>query len=187
MPAWNHKRRIMRCYNQSALAYDAQYDNEQEAKVRVLMQSLSLNPSSVVLDAGCGTGLLFRHLAGSVKFIVGTDISKGLLQKASMKAQSYRNIALIQADADNVPFPDEAFDAVFAVTLLQNMPNPKTTLDEFKRVSKRSAPIAATGLRKKFSQDSFVKLLEQVDLRVKALKLDEENRDYVCICTKMQR
>jgi len=186
MPAWNHKRRLMHRYNQSAHVYNAQYDEEQEAKIKIIMQSISLNQSSVVLDAGCGTGLLFGHLAGRVEFIVGTDVSNGLLQKARKKAPS-DSVALIQADADNMPFPNGSFDAVFAVTLLQNMPYPKATLAEFKSVSKESALIAVTGLRKRFSQDDFVRLLEQADLRVEAVKLDENSRDYVCICTKMKR
>jgi len=187
MPAWNHKRRVMRRYNQSAQAYDTQYHEEQEAKVKAIMQSLSLKQSSVVLDAGCGTGLLFQHLAERTESITGTDISKGLLQKARKRAQPYCNTELIQADVDNMPFVDETFDAVLAITLLQNMPDPIATLIEFKRVSKQSALIVATGLRKQLSQEDFARLLEQADLRVEALKLDEENREYICICTKVQR
>ncbi len=187
MPEWNHKRRVMRRYNQSAQTYDAQYHEEQEAKIKVVMRSLSLKQSSVVLDAGCGTGLLFQHLAERTESITGTDTSKGLLQKARKRAQPYCNVALIQADADNMPFPNETFDAVLVITLLQNMPDPKATLTEFNRVSKQSALIVATGLRKQFSQEDFVKLLEQADLRVKTLKLDEENREYICTCSKMQR
>ena len=187
MPVWIHKRRVMRRYDQSARAYDAQYREEQDAKIKVLMQGLSLKQSSVVLDAGCGTGLLFKHLTERAESITGTDISKGLLRKARERAQPYCNTALIQADADNMPFLNDTFDAVFAITLLQNMPNPKATLIEFNRVAKSTALIVATGLRKRFSQEDFVNLLKQADLRVEALKLDEENREYVCICKKMQR
>ena len=187
MPAWNHKRRVMRRYDQSAQAYDAQYHEEQEAKINAIMQSLSLRQSSVVLDAGCGTGLLFQHLAEGTELITGTDISEGLLQKARKRAQPYCNTALIQADVDNMPFLDETFDAVLAITLLQNMPDPEATLAEFSRVSKQSALLVATGLKKQFSQENFVKLLEQANLRVELLKLDEKNREYICICTKGQR
>ncbi len=187
MPAWNHKRRVMRRYNQSAQAYDTQYHEEQEAKIKAIMQSLSLKQSSVVLDAGCGTGLLFQHLAERTESITGTDISNGLLQKARKRAQPYCNTALIQTDVDNMPFLDETFDAILAITLLQNMPDPKATLTEFNRVSKQSALIVATGLRKQFFQEDFVRLLEQADLRVKTLRFDEENREYICICSKMQR
>lgn len=187
MPAWNHKRRVMRRYNQSAQAFDTQYREEQEAKIKVIMQTLSLKQDSVVLDAGCGTGLLFQHLAERTESITGIDISRGLLHNARKRAQLCCSTVLIQADADNLPFLNETFDAVFAITLLQNMPDPKATLAEFNRVSKLSALIVATGLRKQFSQEDFVKLLEQANLRVELLKLDEKNREYVCICSKMQR
>jgi len=187
MKAWTHKRRIMRRYNQSARVYDAQYSDEQEAKIKAIMQSVHLPRDSRVLDAGCGSGLLFKDLVGRTRLIVGIDTSRNLLQEARRKAQRYRNVAVIMADADSMPFGSETFDAVFAVTLLQNTPNPRITLNELSRVSTRNASIAVTGLRKQFTRDGFVKMLHQAALKIDTLKLDENNREYVCVCRKARR
>jgi ubiquinone/menaquinone biosynthesis C-methylase UbiE len=187
MSGWLRKRRVMRRYNQSAGIYDALYREEQEAKIRTAMDKLTLEKEDVVLDAGCGTGLLFEHVAGRAGSTIGTDVSKGLLKEAKKKTKAFKNSALILADADNLPFLSGTFDTAFALTLLQNMPSPRVTLNEINRVSKPNAPIAVTGLRKVFSQDAFAKLLNQAGLRIAFLKTDEKMRDYVSVCFKELR
>ena len=187
MPAWNQKRLVMHRYNQSAHVYDTQYSEEQEAKITTIRQNLSLKNNSTVLDLGCGTGLLIKHFADETKLYVGADISRELLKYAKRKAQPFPNSTLVLADADNLPFPSQTFDAVFAVTLLQNTPHPNNTLAEIHRVSKARASIIVTGLRKRFTQEELSRKLQQASLEIKTLKLDEDNREYVCICHKTRR
>jgi len=187
MSKWNKKRRVMRRYDQSARVYDAQYREEQEAKIRTTMNNLTLNRDSVILDAGCGTGLLFEHVAEKSKFTIGTDVSRGVLKEAEKKAKHYMNVALVWADVDNMPFSNRTFDVVFAITLVQNTPNPSATLNEIIRVSKSSATIVVTGLRKAFTKEGFSKMLKQANLKVTIMKLDKQLREYVSICTKMRR
>lgn len=145
-------------------------------------------PQSIrTLDAGCGTGLLFRYIVDKADFAVGVDLSRGLILEARRKTRKYRNAALVLADADNMPFPDQSFDAVFAVTLMQNMPAPNVTLTELKRVAKKTASIVVTGLKKHFTQEGFLRILHEADLTVDAMKLDDMRREYVSICHKTRR
>ena len=58
------------------------------------------------------------------EMVVGVDISRKLLLKAKEQAKSFRNVLVLQADADHLPFQDAFFDIVFAFTVLQNMPKP---------------------------------------------------------------
>lgn len=177
----------MRRYDQSAHVYDTQYFDEQEAKIKTIVQHLRLPRSIKVLDAGCGTGLLFRHVIDKADFVVGIDVSRGLLQKARKKTSQSQNAALVLADADNTPFPNGSFDVVIAVTLMQNMPTPTATLTEFKRITKQTASIVVTGLKKHFTQAGFLKMLHEAGLIVDALKLDDMGREYVGICRKDRR
>jgi ubiquinone/menaquinone biosynthesis C-methylase UbiE len=107
MPTWNQKLRTMRRYNQSAHVYDTQYSEEQEAKNTTIMQNLNLKDSSTVLDLGCGTGSLIKHIADKTKLYTAVDFSRELLTHAKKKAHPFSNSALILADADNLPFPDQ--------------------------------------------------------------------------------
>jgi len=177
----------MHRYDQSARVYEVQYSEEQETKIQTVMTGVTLRREDAVLDAGCGTGILFEHLSKNVKSIVGTDVSRNLLNEAKKKAEAANNVALVLSDADNMPFPNGIFDAAFAVTLLQNTPDPRATLKEIKRVSKPNATIVVTGLRKAFTQKRFVDMLKQSGLKVDSVKLDLAKREYIAICIKTLR
>jgi ubiquinone/menaquinone biosynthesis C-methylase UbiE len=187
MSDWAKKRRVTRRYDQSARVYDVQYYEEQNAKISKAMENLTLNKDSKLLDVGCGTGLLFEHVAEKTRFTIGTDSSRGLLKEAKKKARPHENVALILADADNMPFANNTFDTVFAITLLQNMPHVVATLDEIKRVSRSEATIVVSGLRKAFTEDEFSKMLKRADLKAAVLKLDEQHREYIAVCLKTRR
>jgi len=184
MAEWKKKRQTMRHYDQSAAVYDAQYYEEQEAKIKAALAGLSVTKENLILDAGCGTGLLFPHVAERGKLIVGVDISARILKEAEKRVKEYSNTAVIIGDADYTPFPNDTFDAVFAITLLQNMPKPLQTLNEMKRVTKQNATIVATGLKKTFSRKEFIQLLKEAGLKIKPLRLDENLKEYVATCTK---
>jgi ubiquinone/menaquinone biosynthesis C-methylase UbiE len=180
---WNRKRKIMHHYDHSALVYDVQYREEQEAKIEAALDELKLRKSSLVLDVGCGTGLLFPHIATDVNLLVGLDFSPKILRQAWKRAKQYENVAILQADADSLPFPDKTFNPVFAITLLQNMPVPLRCLQEIKRVAKINATIIVTGLKKEFSKEKFEQLLSRAKLEISVIRANKQLKGYVAICT----
>jgi ubiquinone/menaquinone biosynthesis C-methylase UbiE len=183
MAEWTKKRDVMRHYDNSASVYDTQYAEEQNAKMEAALNSTNLNKNSLVLDAGCGTGLLLKHIK-SAKLIVDLDISSKILKKAKKSVKQHPKVAVIRADADSTPFQNNVFDATFAITLLQNMPDPLVTLHEMKRVSKDHATIVITGLKKKFPQEAFVKLLHKAGLNVSTMKMNSQINGTIAICRK---
>jgi len=183
MGEWNKKRRIMRRYDLTAHIYDIRYAEEQAAKIEAALKSVSVEDNSVVLDVGCGTGLLFNHVADKAETIVGLDISRKILLQAKERSGKFANVHLIWADADNLPFNNEVFSHVFAITLIQNMPNPAKTLNEVKRFTKNNAVIVVTGLKKKFPLENFERLLRKFGLNVIEIK-NANLKCYVAICSK---
>jgi len=184
MTEWKKKRQTMRHYEQSAMVYDTQYYEEQEAKIKTALAGLKFKKENFMLDVGCGTGLLFPHVAERVKLVVGVDISISILKEAKKRVTEYSNAALVRADTDYTPFQNDVFDSAFAITLLQNTPKPHKTLMEMKRVTKQNAIIVATGLKKTFSRREFARLLREEELEIKVLRLDENLKEYVATCTK---
>jgi ubiquinone/menaquinone biosynthesis C-methylase UbiE len=158
------------------------YAEEQEAKYKTALGDL--NATGVVLDVGCGTGLLFRHVAAEAEGVVGVDVSRNLLFEARNRAREFRTVHLVQADADHLPFRDSCFSVVFAFTVLQNMPKPAETLVEVRRTANLDASIVVTGLRRVFSSGAFNELLRQAGLRVVSLKDDDSLRCYVATVVK---
>ncbi len=184
MAEWNKKSKVTQHYNSLAPVYDAQYSEEQERKIRTALGRTNLKKHSLVLDAGCGTGLLFKHVGKSTKLLVGLDMAPRILKEAKKRVRQLPTTSVICADADFTPFRDTVFDAAFAITLLQNMPDPLATLCEMKRVTKNNAFLVITGLKKQFSQEAFEKLLERAGLRSSMMESGDELKGYVAVCWK---
>ncbi|MEM3551102.1 MAG: methyltransferase domain-containing protein [Candidatus Bathyarchaeia archaeon] len=182
MKEWLQKRGTMGFYNLTAKTYDEQYYEEQTAKIKAALEFIKIECNSLVLDIGCGTGLLFNQVAGHVEILVGLDFSRSMLEIAKKRAKSFHNIDLVLADADYAPFKDGVFSHIFAVTLLQNQPNPRKTLKEMKRIAERNALIIVTGLKKKFSYSLFKDLLINTGLKTIEILNGESLKCYIAVC-----
>jgi ubiquinone/menaquinone biosynthesis C-methylase UbiE len=179
---WSQKRKVMRRYDLTARMYDERYAEEQAAKYQAALKHLGIHGG--VLDVGCGTGLLFSNVAAEAQTVVGADSSRLLLLQAKERARAFRNVHLVQADADYLPFKDSQFDVVFAFTVLQNMPNPSETLSELKRNTKQGASIVVTGLKKAFSLEAFGALLLAAGLQVVYVEDADELKCHVAVAVR---
>jgi ubiquinone/menaquinone biosynthesis C-methylase UbiE len=178
---WNQKRKIIRRYDLTAEMYDTRYAEEQEIKYNSALERLNAVHNGRVLDVGCGTGLLFHHVAAEAQTVVGVDSSGKLLLQAKENAKNLYNVNLVKADADHLPFKANHFSVVFAFTVFQNLPAPLVTLKEVKRIAEFDAPIVVTGLKKAFSLDAFRELLQSAGLRVVSLKDDDVLKCHVAV------
>jgi SAM-dependent methyltransferase len=92
-----------------------------------------------ILEIACGTGRFTAMLAGRGADIVGLDISGPMLQQGRERAQSAGvadNLEYMRGDAGRLPFPDDRFDAVFAMRFFHLADTPETFLAEMRRVSR---------------------------------------------------
>ena len=145
----------MKRYDLTAEIYEERYRGEQKEKYAAALVDVDVLGSRI-LDAGCGSGLFFEEVAAHSRTMVGVDISRKLLRKAKKQADAFGNVFVLQADADHLPFADGVFDFVFSFTVLQNMPKPAETLDEFKRVTNLGGKVVVTGLKRAFSPITFM-------------------------------
>jgi len=184
---WTEKIKTLKKYDTTAASYDAQYMKEQQDKFEVALNPIKLNSKSVVLDAGCGTGLLAERIAKDVKFIVGVDFSRKMLDRAKSRLKQFKNSSIICTDVDFLPFRNSKFTHVFAITLLQNMPNQVDTLNEINRVAEEDASIVISGLKKNFTLISFKKTVAKSNFEQIVVDSRENIKDYVAICRKLKR
>lgn len=175
----------MQHYGRQAAIYDVQYVGEQNAKIENILNNVTFSPNETVLDLGCGTGFLFPYLNKKVELLVGIDLSPEALREAKKHTKNVHNTVLVCADGDNLPFPDHIFNKVFSITVLQNMPEPTKTIMEMRRVGKPEAVFAVTGLKKKFTQETFVSLLENAQLKILTLTATERLKGFVVVCTNL--
>lgn len=182
MAEWSKKREVMQHYDNVATVYDARYSEEQNAKIKALLDETNIQPNNIILDMGCGTGLLFKHIKNSAKLLVGLDTSLSLLRIAKTRAKRFHNTAVVRAEADHTPFKAGTFHAIFTITLLQNMPDPSVTLREIGRIGKDNATVAITALKVKFTGKAFARLLKNAGLTPTTQKANSELKDYAAIC-----
>lgn len=102
-------------YDKAAVSYDATRGGEPRADAAAAAV-LSLVPPSahVLLDVGCGTGLVTERLSRPGLCVLGVDASYGMLSLAAERIGS----RVLLADAGRLPVPNEAVDAVSMVWLL---------------------------------------------------------------------
>ena len=183
---WTKKRATIRHYNETATTYNILYKEEQEQKIREILKHVSINDSDVILDAGCGSGFLNEHVQKQASHIVGVDLSKGLLRIAvsRIRQAGMKNVSLVQADVDYLPFKEQIFDEAFALTVLQDSSFYSVMLKELMRTTKNNAKVIITGLKKTFSEQSFKRALKEQRLNPRILETSEKLRDIIAVCRK---
>jgi ubiquinone/menaquinone biosynthesis C-methylase UbiE len=90
----------------------------------------------VVLDLGCGTGVVTRQLDEVLhpdSTVHGADVSSELLREAARLAGDSR-IKWDYLSAGALPYPDQYFDVITMHTLLSHVPDPECILTEARRV-----------------------------------------------------
>jgi demethylmenaquinone methyltransferase / 2-methoxy-6-polyprenyl-1,4-benzoquinol methylase len=115
---------------------------------RRLIQLSEARPGQRALDLCCGTGDIVLSIARHGVKVTGLDFSESMLKVARQRSwKSEVGVALsendggqrvqfIQADAQDIPFPDAYFDIVTVSYGLRNLASWETGLREMWRVAK---------------------------------------------------
>ena len=90
-----------------------------------------------VLDVGCGAGVDLARFAKGGAEVTGVDVAPAAvaLARANFDQRGLRG-RLEVADGEHLPFPDAAFDFVYAHGVVQYTANPRQLVDECRRVLK---------------------------------------------------
>ncbi len=86
----------------------------------------------LVLDAGCGGGLVARELAAAGATVVGMDRSGGSLRVARRAVGT--PFRPVQGRLERLPFAEEAFQVVVAADVLEHVPDLPAAMAELARV-----------------------------------------------------
>jgi len=176
------KKYIIAKYNSTSSFYDDRYRNIQDSKYKLLLKDFKFD-NRTTLDAGCGTGLLFEFFLSSYQQIdneklkyVGLDISwkmlKQFLHKIT-KVTSIKRANLILGDIENLPFREEKFTQIFAVTSLQNLHDIEKGLRELVRVGLQGTSLNLSILKKNLNFDNIESSLESKIVDLNLIRLEK--------------
>jgi ubiquinone/menaquinone biosynthesis C-methylase UbiE len=88
------------------------------------------------LEVGVGTGKNLDYYPDEVE-ITAVDLSPRMLKHARRRVGMLGlNVRLLEMDAQNLAFPDQCFDTVFATFVFCSVPDPVQGLRELRRVCK---------------------------------------------------
>lgn len=113
-----------------------------------------------ILDLGCGIGLSLHVLAQIFPNTVGCDVDEKALNvcRKILKEVGVDGIDLKKYDGRELPFPNNSFDAVLSIEVVEHVKNPKPMLKEIKRVLKRDGVLIITTPNKYWPIETHYKL-----------------------------
>lgn len=100
------------------------------------MKRFELRADERILDLGCGTGILLRHVLGElgeVGRVVAVDFSSRMLELAQRKISDDR-VRFEQTDATNLPVEDGSMSRALCFSTWPHFSDPEAVLREIHRV-----------------------------------------------------
>ena len=146
VPRAHKARRVRGVFDSVAPRYDLMNDlmsaGTHRLWKRFTLALANLRPGQRALDVAGGTGDLAAGLArqvGARGLVVLTDINGAMLARGRdrlLDAGIAGNVAFVQADAEQLPFPDGSFDCVTIGFGLRNVTDKPAALRAMQRVLK---------------------------------------------------
>jgi SAM-dependent methyltransferase len=104
-----------------------------------VLDRLELPRSCAVLDAGCGSGRTMEDLARLGR-VTGFDFSP--LAVESARARGHGDVQ--RARLEEIPHPDDSFDLITCLDVVEHTPDDVRSLSELRRVAKPGGVLVAT-------------------------------------------
>ena len=114
-----------------------------EQQIWSVIEKTKIKPGSVVLDIGCGTGAYTFSLTTLARSkAIAVDPSIGMLRQMQGKLAASSDLALLQAEGEQLPLRSNSVDLVFMSYVLHQVRDRKHLLSEAFRVLRERRNIA---------------------------------------------
>lgn len=110
-----------------------------------LYLEVGIKDAKLILDVGCGSGVVTRDIAHLTKGkVIAVDDSKEMIDVAKNVLKIFNNVELRVGNAKNLSFKDNMFDIVTCNLLLMWAKDPQKVVNEMARVTKPGGIVLAT-------------------------------------------
>ncbi len=148
MAILDDKKRAKKFYKYFSKVYDyinpIFYSNEMR---KTVVDMAKIKQGDIVLEVGCGTGYTTYEIVKRTDEdnVIAIDITYEQMKKA---IERFPSVKFIMADAENLPFKDNVFDASISAGCIEYWPNPVLGIKEMARVTKPGGRVVVLAPRK---------------------------------------
>jgi SAM-dependent methyltransferase len=128
-----------RLWGARAQDWAAAMEGQMRPLYETVLARIGAGPGTELLDAGCGAGLAARIAADRGATVSGLDATPELLEIARRRAPGG---AFVAGDLESLPYPADSFDAIVGFNSFQYAADPRSALEEARRVARPGAPVA---------------------------------------------
>lgn len=112
-----------------------------------LMNRVDFSGDEIALDIGCGDGLHTLLIGEKVGHVVGIDVNPDFIRRAQSYGKKFAAKAsteFIAAPLETIGFPDDKFDIIFSICVIEHIENYEEVLQECRRILKPGGRILFT-------------------------------------------
>ena len=126
---------VERVYQKLAGVYDYTFGPTLHPGRLEAIEKMSIRPGDDVLEVGVGTGINLSLYPRSCT-ITGVDLSSKMLEKAQKRinGKGLTHCRVMEMNAEQLAFPDNSFDVVYAPYVISVVPDPVKVAREMYRV-----------------------------------------------------
>lgn len=133
---WYQADEIAEAYDDKRFSQGGKIIDRREKEA--VLNALAPITDKRILEVACGTGRFTVMLAQEGADVTGVDISQAMLDQGrnkAIQANVNENLDFLRSDAARLPFPDNHFDAVFAMRFFHLADDPVLFMKELQRVT----------------------------------------------------
>ena len=133
------KELVQEQFSRNAQKYVQSQSHAKGGDLQAMIEWIKPQQNWRVLDIATGGGHIAKTLSPHVQTVVATDLTRGMLEAAAQfhRESGCGNLLHVVADAENLPFLDESFDAVTCRIAPHHFPRPDLFVQEVARVLKK--------------------------------------------------
>lgn len=128
---------------------DKTWGLDREERKKIFLEETGMEATQlqgkILLDAGCGNGVLTATLSEYQIEVVGMDISQSVfsanVNKETFAGPTCLFVHFVQGNLSNPPFRKEAFDLVYSSGVLHHTPDTKATFSKISPLVKKGGKI----------------------------------------------